>query len=69
MIATLYTFKKINVPTRGCSDMNLVKVVRLTSELTDDWDRWPHRYIELYPELRLLGIDAIELVDDREAII
>lgn len=66
MIATLYTFHK---PTIESSDLKLVKVVRLTSELEDDWAFWPHRYIERYPELRLLGIDAIELVDDREAII
>lgn len=68
MHGTLYTFAKQLYDCQLPCGVGLVKVVRLQDAATEDWHVWPDRYCEQHPNLRLLEIATIEVVDERSMI-
>ncbi|GEM_PF-3566381 len=68
MHCTLYTFAKQLYDGPTPWGVGIVRVARLQAAATDDWHVWPDRYCEQHPNLRLLEIATIEVVDERSMI-
>lgn len=68
MHCILYTFAKQLYDSQTPCGVGLVKVARLQDAVTDDWDVWPNRYHKEHPNLKLLEISSIDVVDERSEV-
>lgn len=68
MHGTLYTYAKQGDDDQIARGVTLVKVVRLQNAATEDWYRWHTDYCAAHPDLELLEIAAVDVVDERSEV-